>query len=376
VFLDETIYRADLSAFDSESGVRTADIAPIVLGFRSGNLQIAQPTESRDRLVQVELTPGGGQTVAPSLDLGGFRDPNAIRVSQSPDGRLAMPWSYDRLSEWTPAGRPNFAFGDRGVSAPPKLEDGWCMDLFGIHANGRYSIRMRSEKIFRGATCVTAYGALVQGGSGAISPLFAFAASDTAMDVGGNYYHAMQMGAGTPVQLIRSEGFGPVSRVNVVEYYTPVRDRYFMTAIPKEIEFVDQLVSEGWKRTGRTFYAWNIETLMSGTLPVCRFYALDEARNGTYFQSAEEPECGGLRSLELSVPAGQAGWRFDKNAFRITLPVNGQCSNGLSPVVRFNNGQTGPVGLPNYRYVTRQQDIDDMTAKGWINEGVRMCAVL
>jgi hypothetical protein len=34
------------------------------------------------------------------------------------------------------------------------------------------------------------------------------------------------------------------------------------------------------------------------------------------------------------------------------------------------------VGLPNYRYVTREPDIEEMIAKGWINEGVHMCAVL
>jgi hypothetical protein len=80
--------------------------------------------------------------------------------------------------------------------------------------------------------------------------------------------------------------------------------------------------------------------------------------------------------MELATPVGKPAWRYERDAFRITAPVDGACPANLTPVTRFYNGKQGGVDGPNHRYVTRQVDIDAMTKRGWFNEGVRMCAVL
>ena len=60
-------------------------------------------------------------------------------------------------------------------------------------------------------------------------------------------------------------------------------------------------------------------------------------------------------------------------AMRITVPVAGKCNEALVPVRRVYN-RAGPGKDPNHRYLTSESEYQAMLARGWVDEGVHMCA--
>jgi hypothetical protein len=181
--------------------------------------------------------------------------------------------------------------------------------------------------------------------------------------------------------LRRLLGAGGSAEIDVVEYYNSALDHYFMTGHPQEIDFVDQgNAGPGWRRTGVTFGAWNIESQVAGTAPACRFYGDLSAGPNSHFYSVLALECDLLKQLEAVTPKGQAAWRFERDAFRITSPMVASsaavpdrvCPPALVPIYRVYSGRNGD---PNHRYLTNVEDYKAMQAKGWVAEGVHMCAV-
>ncbi len=173
--------------------------------------------------------------------------------------------------------------------------------------------------------------------------------------------------------LVRYEGQGTRAEVMVIEYYHPLIDHYFMTATEQEIQDLDNTPASGWRRTGYKFGAWNIDTPTPGTEAVCRYYGDRIAGPNSHFHSAERFECDILAAQEAATPIGTRAWRLERDAFRITVPVNGQCPAALQPVHRLYN-QPAVGKDPNHRYVTDPVEYQAMIAKGWLDDGVHMCA--
>lgn len=160
----------------------------------------------------------------------------------------------------------------------------------------------------------------------------------------------------------------------VVEFYEPYLDRYFITADAQE-----QIVAESgtigwWRRTGRTFKS-------GGTVPVCRFHGnptIDPSTNlpfgpNTYFYTADPGTCNFLNSiLDFSVAA--KGMVFDRFDFSTTPAIQHTCPPFLAPVYRaYNNGFA--LGIDsNHRYSTDRSAILEVVGRGWIDEGIVFCA--
>lgn len=165
----------------------------------------------------------------------------------------------------------------------------------------------------------------------------------------------------------------PRTAAIAVEYYSPFLDRYFITAHEFEKVFVDTGMAGDWRRTGQSFGAFSIEASMPGTSSVCRFYSGTNGGPVSHFYSAERFECDTLARMEAQTPADKPAWRFERDAFRITVPVAGICPANLSPLYRlYDNGAALGKGS-NHRYATDLAVVAEMQGKGWISEGVRMC---
>jgi hypothetical protein len=66
-------------------------------------------------------------------------------------------------------------------------------------------------------------------------------------------------------------------------------------------------------------------------------------------------------------------WTFESHAFATTPAAGGACAAGLTAVRRFyNNPATGAA--MNHRYATSAAVAAEMRGRGWIDEGVVMCA--
>jgi hypothetical protein len=165
----------------------------------------------------------------------------------------------------------------------------------------------------------------------------------------------------------------PRSAAIAVEYYSPFLDRYFITAHEFEKVFVDTGMAGDWRRTGQSFGAFSIDAPIPGTVPVCRFYSGTNGGPVSHFYSAEKFECDILARMEAETPADKPAWRFERDAFRIAVPVAGICAANLTPLYRiYNNGAAVGKGS-NHRYTSDPAIVAEMQSKGWISEGVRMC---
>lgn len=158
----------------------------------------------------------------------------------------------------------------------------------------------------------------------------------------------------------------------VVEYYNPDLDGYFITADPGEQSFVDSGGVGRWLRTGNAFRS-------GGNVKVCRFYgngATNPVTGGIYgpnshFYTAGQPECDGLKS---SFTSNAPSWVFESLDFSATQPAGAVCASGTVPVYRaYNNGSARGIDS-NHRITTNRTSIEQVLARGWIDEGIAMCA--
>jgi len=154
----------------------------------------------------------------------------------------------------------------------------------------------------------------------------------------------------------------------VIEFYNTPLDNFFITADPNEASAIDNgSAGPGWSRTGGQFTS-------GGAITVCRFYGSLSPGPNSHFYTATARECAGLKAIQLSTPATQKRWNFESNDFLTSLPVNGVCAAGTIPVYRaYNAGFTRGVDS-NHRITTSAAAIQEVVARGWINEGVVMCA--
>ena len=176
---------------------------------------------------------------------------------------------------------------------------------------------------------------------------------------------AANFGANT-ISVLFNRSVLPVA--TVVEFYNTILDQYFMTANPDEQQAVSSgAAGPGWSATGNTFNA-------GGPLQVCRFYGSQSPGPNSHFYTIDPNECQALKNLQATTPATQKRWNFESNDFSSSQSANQQCAGDLVPVYRaYNNGAARGVDS-NHRITSSRASYDAQIAKGWIAEGVVMCA--
>jgi hypothetical protein len=153
----------------------------------------------------------------------------------------------------------------------------------------------------------------------------------------------------------------------VIEYYHSGLDHYFMTADANEAAGLDGNSALGWQRTGHTFNS-------GGSTPVCRFYGSISPGPNSHFYTVSNAECETLKQLQTSTPATEKRWNFESLDFSSTPTMLGVCESGTIPVYRaYNNGYNKGTDS-NHRITRNLTAIQDVVARGWIAEGMTMCA--
>ncbi len=153
-----------------------------------------------------------------------------------------------------------------------------------------------------------------------------------------------------------------------VEFYNTPLDNFFITADPVEAAAIDNgSAGPGWARTGNRFPS-------GGGIAVCRFYGSQSPGPNSHFYTASATECAGLIALQASTPASVPRWNFESYDFLTNLPANGACPAQTVPVYRaYNNGFARHVDS-NHRITNNLAAIQSVVARGWIYEGIVMCA--
>ena len=161
---------------------------------------------------------------------------------------------------------------------------------------------------------------------------------------------------------------GALVSMPVVEFYNTILDNYFITADASEVAGIDGgSAGPGWIRTGNSFKS-------GGSTPVCRFYGSQVPGPNSHFYTSAGTECDGLKQLQAITPATQKRWNFESLDFVSTPPTHGTCPTGTVPVYRaYNNGFARGVDS-NHRFSSAAAAIQEVVMRGWINEGVVMCA--
>jgi hypothetical protein len=153
----------------------------------------------------------------------------------------------------------------------------------------------------------------------------------------------------------------------VVEFYNADLDHYFITAGLGEAAALDKGIAGSWRRTGYDFKA-------GGNAAVCRFYGSQSPGPNSHFHTADANQCDFLRQLAASTPATQKRWNFEGLRFVSIQPINGACPLGTQPVYRaYNNGFARGIDS-NHRISSSRTAIQEVLSRGWIDEGVVMCA--
>jgi hypothetical protein len=159
-----------------------------------------------------------------------------------------------------------------------------------------------------------------------------------------------------------------VASLSVVEFYHAALDHYFITADASEAAAIDNgSAGPGWIRTGESFKA-------GGSTPVCRFYGSVSPGPNSHFYTLAGAECESLKQLQARTPSTQKRWNFESLDFSSTPPTSGVCANGVTSVYRaYNNGYTQGIDS-NHRITRSLTALQQVVARGWVNEGVVMCA--
>ncbi len=160
---------------------------------------------------------------------------------------------------------------------------------------------------------------------------------------------------------------GPVAANAVVEFYIASLDQYFMTADSTQLALIEASPEAGLSRTGFWFKT-------GGSTPVCRFYGSPSPGPNTHFYTAQQSDCDLLRDIEARTPATQPRLNFEGYDFATTPPTNGACPANLQPIYRaYNNGHLRGID-GNHRFSADRSAIAAVVARGWVDEGVVMCA--
>ncbi|MDP4028715.1 MAG: hypothetical protein Q8P42_07090 [Gallionella sp.] len=94
----------------------------------------------------------------------------------------------------------------------------------------------------------------------------------------------------------------------------------------------------------------------------------------SHFYTADAEECSYLKQLEATIPATEKRWNFESMDFSTTAPTNSLCPDGTTPIYHaYNNGFARSIDS-NHRITSNTTALQEFAARGWIDEGVVMCA--
>ncbi|MFO1324162.1 MAG: choice-of-anchor D domain-containing protein [Burkholderiales bacterium] len=233
--------------------------------------------------------------------------------------------------------------------------------------SGNAPLAIESERVdgtqFRHASGCTAGTVVMPGASCAIQ----VEATPTALGtVAGNLTLFTNDGA-YAFALVADGVVAPPPTVEVVEFYNPTLDHYFITWLGAEIAKLDAGITQSrWVRTGYTFRAF--ASAQAGTSPICRFYVPPADGNSHFFgRGAAECKATALAHPDFVLE--------DPQYMHMPLPVAGACTAGTRPVYRvFDNRDD-----TNHRYTVDRAVRDLMVDNAWVAEGdgpdlVAMCA--
>lgn len=147
-------------------------------------------------------------------------------------------------------------------------------------------------------------------------------------------------------------------------FYNSDINHYFRAGGYDEVELVLSGVFGDWIDTEDYFIAWRDSS--QGAVPVCRFYGTPGIGPNSHFYTGDPEECEKVKRED-------PGWSYEGTAFYIKLPVNGECPDNTLPVYRYYNNRW-MHNDSNHRYVIDLYDQAEMVEKGWILEGIAMCA--
>ena len=133
------------------------------------------------------------------------------------------------------------------------------------------------------------------------------------------------------------------------------------------------------------FRRWrtNLSFGYGGTARVCRFYgniAVNPATGApfgpnSHFYTASPSECAVLTAA--FTPTAKS-WHFESYDFVTTRPVGpggaASCPVGTVPVYRAYNGGFERGEDSNHRFTSDFAEYQATVARGWVGEGIQMCA--
>jgi hypothetical protein len=159
-----------------------------------------------------------------------------------------------------------------------------------------------------------------------------------------------------------------VEFTDVIEYYAPSLDHYFMSGSEPDIDAIESERMAGWVETGRELAGLTVSTPQyccstygQVAVPVCRFYIPPPA-GPSHFFSAFSEECDAIVATFSSLVLET------RTAFYVYLPngATGECPYPFRPVYRVWNQRVDT----NHRYISDDLDLrQQMLVRGWIAEG-------
>ena len=161
-------------------------------------------------------------------------------------------------------------------------------------------------------------------------------------------------------------GASAQTAVEVVEYYVPSLNKYFITGRANEKALLDG--NSSFTRTGMSFRAFAADsTAPVGTVPICRFYLPAPGPNThTYLGPAD---------CALVISSHIAGFNDEGRDFAVHLPfADGSCPAAApNPVYRSFNRRDN-VNDAGHRFVTDDASYVAMAARGFDSEGAVFCS--
>lgn len=170
---------------------------------------------------------------------------------------------------------------------------------------------------------------------------------------------------------------------DLIEFYHPTLDYYFITSRANEIALLDG--TPPFRRTGQSFHVYTVPIGVSqvGTsqrLPITRFYFDRVAVGGTrgsHFYTLVSSELSALQALNptnAQLPRLPFNEGIDSYAYAPLLEgVGGFCDVGLNPVYRLFRGNVRFPDNPNHRFTASISTYNAFVAQGWDGEGVKVC---
>ena len=162
----------------------------------------------------------------------------------------------------------------------------------------------------------------------------------------------------------------PDSVATFLEFHHAGLDHYFYTGDAGEIAAIDAGKVGPWRRTGQSFRAVTAPGCIPSTTDtiVYRFFGRPGSGPNSHFFTRDRAECG------IVDRSGQ--WDFEGTPMWASpLAPDGSCTapsaGSRVPLYRLWR----PFGDSNHRFTTDPATVDEMKAKGWVDEGAAMCVV-